>query len=80
MSNATNMSTSFNQASQCGSGSGAGQRQLNIRAMYPQVKQSTTPVSFEAGMVGPVITFDNHYSSDEEMAPSAKRVVLLGQQ
>lgn len=74
MSNATNMST--NQASQCGSGSGASQRQLNIRAMYPQVKQSTTPVSFEAG---PVITFDNHYSSDEEMAPNAKRVVLLGQ-
>ena len=77
MSNAINMSSS-NQASQCGSG--AGQRQLNIRAMYPQVKQSTTPVSFEAGMVGPVITFDNHYSSDEEMAPNAKKaVVLLGQ-
>jgi hypothetical protein len=76
MYNATNMSSS-NQASQCGSG----QRQLNIRAMYPQVKQSTTPVSFEAGMVGPVITFDNHYSSDEEMAPNAKKVVvLLGQQ
>ena len=33
-------------------------------------------------MVGPVITFDNHYSSDEEMAgPNAgKRGVLLGQQ
>ena len=78
MYNTTNMSSS-NQASQCGSGSG--QRQLNIRAMYPQVKQSTTPVSFEAGMVGPVITFDNHYSSDEEMAPNAKKVVvLLGQQ
>ena len=78
MYNATNMSSSSNQASQCGSGSG--QRQLNIRAMYPQVKLSTTPVSFEAGMVGPVITFDNHYSSDEEMAPNAKKMVLLGQQ
>ena len=46
------------------------------------MKQSTTPISFEAGMVGPVITFDNHYSSDEEMAgPNAgKRGVLLGQQ
>ncbi len=30
-------------------------------------------------MVGPVITFDNHYSSDEEMAPNAKKMVL-GQQ
>ena len=46
------------------------------------MKQSITPISFEAGMVGPVITFDNHYSSDEEMAGpnAAKRGVLLGQQ
>ena len=32
-------------------------------------------MSFEAGMVGPVITFDHHYSSDEEMAPNAKKML-----
>ena len=71
---AANMSSSSSH--QCG---GSGQRQLNIRALYPQVKQSMTPISFEAGMAGPVITFDNHYSSDEELAPNAKKMGL-GQQ
>ena len=53
-------------------GSSTHQRQLNIRSLYPQVKASTTPISFEAGVVSqvPLISFDHHYSSDEEMTSS----------